>query len=118
MDYSEYANLPAGTPPQGVVANFDNNSPSRAHELYIWSSICITVAAILLALRMYAKLVVMHSPGWDDCKNYHLIILRMLTAVVACSIGFVRDDSLSTSSWLLRLDSGSFCRPKCCVIYL
>ena len=115
-DYSKYANLPAGTPPPGVVANFDN-PPSRAHELYIGMGICITVAAVLLALRMYAKLVVTHTSGWDDCKNHHLMIIRMLTAVVACSMGFVKTSSLSVCPWLLRLDVGTFCRPNYHDIY-
>lgn len=74
MDYySEYANLPAGTPPPGVVANLDN-PPSRALDLYIGMGICIAVTAVLLALRLYAKFIVTHSPGWDDCETHPLII--------------------------------------------
>ena len=115
--YSKYANLPLITPPPGVVANFDH-PPSRAHEVYIGMVICITVAAILLALRMYAKLVVTHSPGWDDSETHHLIIIRTLTAIVACSIGFVRDPSFYACPWLLRHDAGNFCRPRCRDMYL
>ncbi len=70
--YSEYANLPAGTPPPGVVPDLDN-PPSRALDLYIGMGICISVTAVLLALRMYAKFIVTHSPGWDDRETRHLI---------------------------------------------
>ena len=111
-DYSKYANLPIGTPPPGVVANFDN-PPSRAHELYIGMGICITVAAVLLALRMYAKVVVTHTSGWDDSEIHHMILTQTLTVIVACSIGFVRDASLPACSWYLRLDTGNLCRPNC-----
>ena len=94
MDYySAYANLPTGTPPPGVVPNFDN-PPSRALDLYVGMGVCVAVAAVMLALRMYAQFVVTKSPGWDDCETYHLIVIRMLTAVVSCSIGFVRNPSL------------------------
>lgn len=115
--YSKYANSPLATPPPGVVANFDH-PPSRAHDLYIGMGICISVAALSLAMRMYAKLVVAHSPGWDDSETHHLIITRMLTAIVACSMGFVGDSSFYTCPWLLRLDAGTFCRPDCRDIYL
>ena len=104
-DYSIYANLPAATPPPGVVANFDN-PPSRAHELFIGTSICITVATIMLALRMYAKFVVTHSPGWDDSETPHSMIIRTLTAAVACSIGFVWNLSSSACLCHLHYDVG------------
>ena len=74
MDYySEYANLPAGTPPPGVVSDLDN-PPSRALDLYIGMGICIAVTTVLSVLRMYAKFIVTHSPGWDDCEAHDFII--------------------------------------------
>ncbi|KAK0516327.1 hypothetical protein JMJ35_000930 [Cladonia borealis] len=86
-NYSQYANLPAASPSPGVVSNLDN-LPSRALDLYIGMGTCIAVTTVLLALRMYAKLVVTDKPGWEDCETRHSIIIQMLTAVVACLIGF------------------------------
>ena len=70
MDYSEYVNLPAASPPPDVVPNFDD-PPSRALEMYIGMGICAAVSAFFLALRMYAKFIVTHSIGWDDCETHH-----------------------------------------------
>ena len=102
-DYSKIANLPAVTPPPGVVPNF-NNPPSRAHDMYIGLGICLAVSTFFLALRMYAKYTVTHSFGWDDCETHPSIIIRTLTAIVACSIGFVRNPSLSAYSCHLHYD--------------
>ena len=104
-DYSKLANLPAATPPPGVVLNF-NNPPSRAHEMYTGLGICLAVSTFFLALRMYAKFMVTHSLGWDDCETHPSIIIRKLTAIVACSIGFVRNPSLPAYSCDLHYDIG------------
>ena len=69
-DYSKYANLPAATPPPGVVANFVNPS-SRAHDIYVGLGLCLAVSTLTLALRIYVKFIVTHSPGWDDCETHH-----------------------------------------------
>ena len=107
-NYSQYANLPAATPPPGVVSNLDN-PPSRALQLFIGMGTCIAATTVLLALRMYAKLVVTKKPGWEDCETHHPVIIQTLKAVVACLIGFVRITSRSTRSWFLRHELDAFC---------
>ena len=115
-DYSQYASLPAATPTAGVVSELDN-PPSRALDLYIGMGTCIAVTAVLLALRMYAKLVVTKNPGWEDCETRHSIIIQMLTAIVACSIGFVRNISWSVCSLFLSHHVDTVCRSNCGNIY-
>lgn len=108
--YSEYANLPFVNPPPGVVSNFDN-PPSRALDMYIGMGTCTAVSMLFFALRMYAKLIVTHTPGWDDCETHLSIIIRRLTAIVACSIGLVGDIALSAYFRFSHHDVGTFCRP-------
>lgn len=69
MDLSDYANLPAGAPPPGVVPNFDH-PPTRVIEAHIGMGICIGVTLVFVMLRLYVKLAITHTWGWDDCESF------------------------------------------------
>lgn len=88
MDPSYYANLPAGSPPPGVIPNFDHPQ-SRAFEVHTGMGICIGVTSVLVLLRVYVKLAVTHMWGWDDCESSEAVYGSKLTAIGACLIGFV-----------------------------
>ena len=88
MDSSYYANLPAGTPPAGVIPNFDHPH-SRAFEVRTGMGICIGITSVLVLLRVYVKLAVTHLWGWDDCESIEVGNGSMLTAIGACLLGFV-----------------------------
>ena len=68
MDTSDYANLPAGIPPPGTLANFDH-PVSRAVDAHVGMGISMGIALVFMALRLYVKLRVMHMWGWDDCES-------------------------------------------------
>ena len=63
----DYANLPAGSPPPGVLPNFEHPD-SRATEVYVAIGICMSITLIFIILRLYVKLCVTHLWGWDDGK--------------------------------------------------
>ena len=63
LDYA--AHLPATTPPEGVVPNFDN-PVTRDTEIYVGMGICIGITVVFVTLRLYVKLAVTHMWGWDD----------------------------------------------------
>lgn len=69
MDISDYANLPAGAPPPGVMPNFDHPA-TRAIEAHIGMGICIGVTLVFVVLRLYVKLAITHMWGWDDCESF------------------------------------------------
>ena len=71
-DPSYHANLPAGSSPPGVVPNL-NDPQSRAMDAYIGMGICIGVTSVFVVLRMYVKLGVTKSWGWDDCWSFHAV---------------------------------------------
>ena len=71
MDPSYYANLPATTPPPGVIPNF-NHPPTRAVDAYISMAIFIGITSTLVVLRIYIKLAVTHMWGLDDCESSNL----------------------------------------------
>lgn len=68
MDSSDYANLPAGNPPPGILANFDH-PVSRAVDAHVGMGISMGIALVFMALRLYVKLTVVRKWGWDDCES-------------------------------------------------
>lgn len=68
MKSGEMNNLaikPALNPPPGVTSNFINPE-TRANEFVITVSIALAVVLVFVSLRLYAKIWVTHSAGWDD----------------------------------------------------
>lgn len=64
----EYGNLPAGTPPPGVMPNFEAHN-ERAEIYKILCSILLAILYMFLCLRLYAKIWIKRNPGLDDRKN-------------------------------------------------
>lgn len=65
MSPVEYANLPAGVPPVGVLPNFEDPA-TRAVEIYVGMGICIGITLVFVLLRLYVKVMITHMWGWDD----------------------------------------------------
>ena len=114
---SYYANLPAGSPPPGVVPNL-NDPQSRAMDAHIGMGICIGVTSVFVLLRMYVKLAVTHLWGWDDCGSFHAVSRSTLTVVGACLMGFVSHGHAFPSHLLLKVAMlGPDRRARCRVFY-
>ena len=66
-------NGPAGTPPVGVVPNFA--SPSNLHVYINLSlSLCFAFATLAFFTRMYTRIVLLRSVGYDDCRCSNYIL--------------------------------------------
>lgn len=61
-------NVPALTPPAGVVPNFAAHN-GRAELYIILCAILLAMVYALVSLRLYAKLWINHSAGLDDGKG-------------------------------------------------
>ena len=65
MNFSDYANLPIEPPPPGIVPNFDHPH-RRVIILYAGVGVCLGITLVFVLLRIYSKLAVTHTWGWDD----------------------------------------------------
>ena len=67
MEYQMLLNGPAGTPPAGVIPNFA--SPPNLHVcIDVTLSLCVIFASLACFIRMYTRMVLLRSVGYDDCK--------------------------------------------------
>lgn len=60
-----FLQLPALTPPRGVIPNFANPE-NRGPTLIIVGAILLTLVIIALAVRAYAKIRIVRKASWDD----------------------------------------------------
>lgn len=59
--------IPAMTPPQGVTPNFIH--PDGILPLVHFTvGMCLGVSSLLLILRLYTRLLIIGSHGWEDCE--------------------------------------------------
>ena len=75
---------PAGTPPVGVIPNFDNPSNLDTY-LILTISACMTFATVAVLLRMYTKIFITRSLANEDCKWFcpiSVMILKSLDVIV------------------------------------
>ena len=100
MSPVDYANLPAGNPPAGVLPNFEHPQ-TRDMDLYVGIGLCIGITMVFIILRLYVKLCITQLWGWDDgmsptstCRH------MMLMSIVACVTGFVRQSLVHSIGWI------------------
>jgi hypothetical protein len=55
-------------PPPGVVPDFNNPSGGVHFWLKFAQFVCIPIITIFVALRMYAKILMLHEFYLEDCK--------------------------------------------------
>ena len=60
-------NGPAGTPPAGIVPNFDNPH-NPAVLLYVTVGLTLGFATCAVIIRIYTKHFLLRSMGSEDCK--------------------------------------------------
>lgn len=63
--------IPDGPPPPELTFDYGYRNSVRTWDI-ITQSICLTISAICLSLRMYSKMFIIRSPGWEDCE-YNLL---------------------------------------------
>lgn len=59
--------LPGMNPPPGVVSNLIN-PPTMQNLNLICQVACLSVSTACVLIRMYTKIFVDGSHGWEDCK--------------------------------------------------
>lgn len=60
-------NVPAMAPPPGVLPNL-KDPESRAYESIVTTAVCVSLMMPFFMLRLYSRIFVTRSLGWDDCK--------------------------------------------------
>lgn len=74
MDLSLYpngadlSNIPALSPPAGIMSNFIDPA-NRANITIIPCAGIVAVMILFVFLRMYTKIYITGSTGWDDCES-------------------------------------------------
>ena len=72
IEYQMLLNGPAGTPPAGVISNFEN-PPNLDVYLHLMLSLCMVFASLALFIRMYTKILLLRSVGYEDCRCSYCI---------------------------------------------
>ena len=67
LEYQMLLNGPARTPPAGLISNFDN-PPDLDVYLNLTMSLCLVFASLAVFARMYTKIILLHTVGYEDCK--------------------------------------------------
>lgn len=97
--------MPALSPPPGVESNFENPQ-SRSSLTVIPSAAIVGITIILVFTRMYTKVYILKSVGWDDCTSGVLLAPRPLQVtdplqIRACLQQYVRSVPSRSSAYQL-----------------
>lgn len=60
---------PAMRPPPGVTPNLQDPTLHFAKERLLTMVLCLTFTAFFVLTRIYTKVWVIKSHGWEDCKS-------------------------------------------------
>lgn len=55
-------------PPPGVTPNLIHPVSLRKYNV-LGQTVCLTISTLLVWMRMYSKLCLIKSVGWEDCKS-------------------------------------------------
>lgn len=76
-------NGPAGTPPAGVVPNFDN-PPNLNAFLIVTLTLALTFGTLAILMRMYTKLFIVRSTAYEDCTFSRVTLLTWVLMLSRC----------------------------------
>jgi hypothetical protein len=78
----DYWNVPAATPPNGTIPNFIN-PPSIGHRQTKTNIVVLVIMIIVVFLRLYTRIFIVKSFGYDDCtyKSIYLLVLNYATFI-------------------------------------
>ena len=71
--------MPAMKPPPGVTPNFVNPESLRTYWI-LMMCMCLTFSTMFVFMRMYTKLVLIKSHGWEDCELKTRCIICVATS--------------------------------------
>lgn len=79
---------PAGTAPTGVIPNFDDPANLNVYVI-LTITICITLATVVVLLRMYTKIFITRSLANEDCKLLSFAFAMILKPLDVILIAWV-----------------------------
>ena len=71
MSSNPLDHFPAGTPPPGITSNLIN-PPSKGQTLVILDGVFMSLMLVAVFIRIYVRVKLVKTWGWDDCKSAHL----------------------------------------------
>ena len=80
MDLSQ---IPAGHPPPGLKPNFTNPSPLQT-PVIILSTIFLSLATMMVILRVYTRRFLSKLLSWSDGRKRHGINKQHTDVVISC----------------------------------
>ena len=82
---------PAIHPPAGVTPSLDS-PPNIDTVCYLTFSLCLGLASLAVAIRIYTKYFIIHSVTYEDCEFLDFVadVSPILMILDACMIGLVR----------------------------
>jgi hypothetical protein len=101
MDLSLYPSnvdltkIPALDPPPGVTPDFVDPA-TRANLTLVSCAGIVAVMILFVMLRMYTKIYVIQTTGWDDCKQIrplstrNIYVATNMTDIDICILASVR----------------------------
>ena len=78
MDPSTLAVTPADTPPPGMTPDFVNGERFARHWFPIVMGTCMVMSTVVVALRLFARVVVIRKVDWADCMAL-LLMMRVIS---------------------------------------
>ena len=83
-------NPPGLPPPPGVTSNYINPAQDRATQYNAVCYFTLGLASLFLFARLYTRVVLQKSPGWDDCEWVLFKTLRRTDSItVSCVVALV-----------------------------
>lgn len=67
MSNNPLDHIPAGTPPPGVIPNL-TDPPSKGDAIVILDGVFVSLMLVSVLIRVYVRLRLVKTWGWDDCK--------------------------------------------------
>ncbi|KAH9219309.1 hypothetical protein DL95DRAFT_520687 [Leptodontidium sp. 2 PMI_412] len=80
----DYSHVPAFNPPQGITANFID-PPTIACSVLEVSLPLSVISTAFVAVRIYTRLKIVKSPGWDDL----LLGIGLVLSWTFCALGII-----------------------------
>lgn len=72
-------------PPEGVTRDFNSPYPLGTLYIVIATSLLI-ISPIFVAVRIYTKILLTRSPGWDDCKTFSRLHALAIQSIAKTNI--------------------------------
>jgi hypothetical protein len=78
----DYWNVPAATPPNGTIPNFVD-PPNIGYRQTTTNIVVLVIMIIVVFLRLYTRIFIVKSFGYDDCtyESIGLLVLNHATYV-------------------------------------